>query len=289
MPTALECASVVCTLFDLATYPCFDQKLDKLARGNALAAGTFVGVDNLSGAATAFEVRGEDFREGAISASTGSIARHRTIVCALSMALSGRPCVALPSIAEKINERNLRVYIAETSGALHSALTQYVRPELLDASAYFGEGYLSGEMVGGVRHEDLQALSLAEGSCDLVITSEVLEHVPYASLAEREIVRVLAPGGSYVFTVPLEVFDDEDVVLAERLDDGTLRFHGEPVYHGDPQRPEGILAYRIFSLTQLERRFDALGCTLATYQVWSAGLGILSADCIVHIARKRRV
>ena len=50
--------------------------------------------------------------------------------------------------------------------------------------------------------EDIQALSWDDGTFDLVLTSETLEHVPDPRLALRETRRVLRPGGRHVFTVP---------------------------------------------------------------------------------------
>jgi SAM-dependent methyltransferase len=68
--------------------------------------------------------------------------------------------------------------------------------------------YLAG--LPGLRHseygdggEDIQALSYADASFDLVLTSETLEHVPDWRLAVAETHRVLRPGGRHVFTVPL--------------------------------------------------------------------------------------
>ena len=52
--------------------------------------------------------------------------------------------------------------------------------------------------------EDIQALSWEDGSFDLVLTSETLEHVPDPHLALRETRRVLRPGGRHVFTVPVD-------------------------------------------------------------------------------------
>jgi len=144
----------------------------------------------------------------------------------------------------------------------------------------------SGDVVDGTRHEDLQATSFPDAAFDLIVTSEVLEHVPDAPKAEREIMRILRLGGSYCFTVPLDAYGDADTILAELLPGGTLKFCGRPVYHGDPYRSEGILAYRIFSVADLERRFAMAGSECVTWRFWSKGLGILGSDSWVHIVSK---
>ena len=50
--------------------------------------------------------------------------------------------------------------------------------------------------------EDVTALSYADASFDLVLTSDTLEHVPDWELGLRETRRVLRAGGRHVFTVP---------------------------------------------------------------------------------------
>jgi len=51
--------------------------------------------------------------------------------------------------------------------------------------------------------EDIQALSYADESFDLVLTSDTLEHVPNWNLALGETRRVLRRGGRHILTVPL--------------------------------------------------------------------------------------
>ncbi|MDB5352763.1 MAG: ubiG 2 [Planctomycetota bacterium] len=82
---------------------------------------------------------------------------------------------------------------------LHEALTPL--PGL--AFSDFFAGAKPGEIVSGVRHEDLTRLTYADQSFDLVLTSETLEHVPDLDAALSEIRRVLVPGGWHLFTVPL--------------------------------------------------------------------------------------
>ncbi len=49
---------------------------------------------------------------------------------------------------------------------------------------------------------DITCLPFEDASFDLVICSEVLEHIPDEKTAVREIIRVLKPGGTLVVSVP---------------------------------------------------------------------------------------
>jgi hypothetical protein len=77
-------------------------------------------------------------------------------------------------------------------GALHPILQQL--PHLLYSE------YIPNDKT--VPHEDLHNLSYSDGSLDIVLTSDTLEHVPDWQQAQKEICRVLRPGGKHIFTVP---------------------------------------------------------------------------------------
>jgi ubiquinone/menaquinone biosynthesis C-methylase UbiE len=92
-----------------------------------------------------------------------------------------------------------------------------------------GDTFDSGTVVNGRRHEDVQHLSFADASLDVVITSEVFEHVADPWRAFYEVRRVLRRGGRHLFTVPY-------VAGKPTQSRSGLR----PVYHVDPRRSEGI-------------------------------------------------
>jgi len=66
----------------------------------------------------------------------------------------------------------------------------------------FDPNVARGERVDGLPCEDLMALTFAAGSFDLVLTSDVFEHVRDPRAGFAEVFRVLRPGGAHVFTVP---------------------------------------------------------------------------------------
>src|SRR5262249_30892300 len=88
---------------------------------------------------------------------------------------------------------SVRIYATEqvTSffGWLRRLNHQVVGSEFLGASVPWGAER------NGIRNEDLTRLTFADGSFDLVVTNDVLEHVPAYAKAYRELFRVLAPGG----------------------------------------------------------------------------------------------
>lgn len=135
----------------------------------------------------------------------------------------GFPC---PSCRASLRYRDqAQVLIDEYGNGLHLGLSQVARAGLLaDLSiyevaiggpfkrilsptanyinSYYWEDTALGHYRDGVRCEDLTKLTFDRDSFDLVITSDVMEHVFNPDQAFAEIFRVLKPGGIHVFTIP---------------------------------------------------------------------------------------
>jgi SAM-dependent methyltransferase len=97
-----------------------------------------------------------------------------------------------------------------------------------------------------VRHEDLTALSFADGSFDVVVHGDVLEHVARPRRALAEIHRVLVPGGATVFTAPFLAGVDGNEVRAMVEPGGGVRHVLPPEIHGNPIAAGGSLVYQNF-------------------------------------------
>ena len=270
-----------------ATPSRFDQELDNTVRQRALQHGRLKGVCNVSGRATEFVVSSDNLRESLVSTASSSINRHRQLICALSMGIFENPRASLAAIAAHINQNRWTVYLAEANSILSDFLKRHLKRDLIVCSEYFGPDYHSGDTVKGILHEDLQHTSFADEAFDVILTSEVLEHVPNAMVAEQELMRILKPNGIYCFTVPFAPTHDHDIVYAELVENGNTRYLAEPQYHDDPLRPEGALVFRIFSFNDMKQRFESMGHEFKSYRFWSESLGILGSDCWAHVVKRR--
>jgi SAM-dependent methyltransferase len=124
------------------------------------------------------------------------------------------------------------------------------RARSVAVSEYFAD-VEPGRSRDGVRCEDMQRLTYADSSFDLITHTEVLEHVPDDARALAELHRVLRRGGRMLFSVPLH---GEATIERARLVDGAVVHLLPPAYHADPQRPDtGVLAFRDYGADLLDR------------------------------------
>ena len=112
-------------------------------------------------------------------------------------------------------------------------------------SEYFDGVPLGAVGPGRVRCEDLTQLTFANDSFDLVISQDVMEHVPDPVRGFAETARVLRPGGSHIFTIPQSSNLAKSVMRA-KLDASGVEHILPPEYHGDPVRAEGALVFTDF-------------------------------------------
>lgn len=97
--------------------------------------------------------------------------------------------------------------------------------------SYYWDDGKPGDVRNGVPFGDLTALEFENNTFDLVLTSDVMEHVLEPFVAFEEIARVLKPGGVHIFSIPTAwPLPDESVVRAQMVD-GSLEHLLPPRYH----------------------------------------------------------
>src|SRR5208283_2406497 len=112
-------------------------------------------------------------------------------------------------------------------------------------SEYFDDVPVGTLGPNGVRCEDLTRLTYADESFDVVVSQDVMEHVPDPARAFREISRVLRPGGSHFFTVPQNPSLKKSVTRAH-LDPNGVEYLLPPEFRGDAIRAQGALVFTDF-------------------------------------------
>ena len=120
-----------------------------------------------------------------------------------------------------------------------------LRPLLERAHSYRPSFYRPGFELGarradGVECQDITQLAIPDCSLDLIVSSEVLEHVADFAAAIRESARVLRPNGSHVFTVPPSPKTQQRAAI-ERGE--LVHLVNPPEYHLDPLSPDGVLCF----------------------------------------------
>lgn len=134
-------------------------------------------------------------------------------------------------------DRNARIYLTEQVTPLFDLMAS--RYPNLEGSEFLPDEPL-GSFKNGIRCEDLSRLTYGDEQFDLVISFDVLEHVPDYHAALREMARVLKPGGRLLMTAPITLKSYISTVRARIIDDGTLVHICPPEYHGNPLGPPSL-------------------------------------------------
>lgn len=171
-----------------------------------------------------------------------------------------------------------RVYELSSRGALVNWLRRWSLE--LTLSEYFDD-VPRGTVRDGIRCEDVQHLSFADESFDLVTHTEVFEHVPDDRRGFRELARVLRAGGVMVFSVPLN--PGAATLERARLHGGGIEHLLPPTYHSDRLRGSGrVLCFRDYGFDIVDRLNDAGFEATVLHPVdsrvpWNAGRVVVTA------------
>ena len=235
------------------------------------------GACNVCGRETRFFFSDEKLvREQLICEHCRSTSRYRSVARGVLRAVEERAGVAATALA-RLPQTGVdhRVRIYETQPPFRFEVCAYSGPNYLQAcdwvaltiSAFDDTKPLGSDLGKGIRNEDLQQLTFADATFDIVITSDVMEHVRLDARAHSQIVRVLKPSGVYLFTVPHNWNWQRTLVRVAVPDpaDSALDYHRlPPEYHGDANSPggPGVLSYRAYG-RDLERDLVALGLSFS--------------------------
>jgi SAM-dependent methyltransferase len=212
-------------------------------------------------------------RESMGCAVCGTTSRYRSLARGILRAvneLAGVSADSLVALKHVQLPRPLRIY--DTQTPFYYLTCSYPLPDLLAAvpnievqlSLYRTKQELGIKLDGkpNLTNQNLERLTFPDASFDIVITSDVMEHVRQDAHAHAEIRRVLKPGGVYLFTVPHTRDVTETlhrVVVHDPADPTQDEYVLEKEYHGDTNDPENAaLSFRVYG-TEIDETLRRLG------------------------------
>jgi SAM-dependent methyltransferase len=233
-------------------------------------------------------------RETLICPACNTTGRYRSLALGLLdaiSALAGVRVADLAALAHATPERPLSVYDTQVPFAYERAA--YPLPRLLAAASWisvhtsryeptrpWGAPLDAPETGMSATNQTLEALAFPDAVFDVVVTSDVMEHVRLIDRAHAEIARVLRPGGVYLFTVP-HTRTAERIVRVGVVDaDDPARdvFLLEPEYHGDINgTANGSLSYRVFGI-ELDTELTDLGFEVEYRRVDRPDAGVVHTE-----------
>lgn len=248
------------------------------------------GFCNVCGRRVVFFFESESqYREQLVCSHCGAISRYRSIARGLLKAIHELTSVEAPSVkalARARSRRPLKVY--DTQVPFRFLVTAYTLPRRLSKAGWievftsrFDEDLPPGYLLGPrCSNENLEQLTFPDGFFDVVLTSDVMEHVRLADRAHAEIRRVLKPGGFYLFTVPFTIdnYYTRDLIQVRDPYNPATDVVVEEAYHDDGNAEAGRVAvYREYGL-QLLDDLKALGFTANLYITDHPELGIFNTE-----------
>lgn len=157
------------------------------------------------------------------------------------------------AVIAKLDITTLRAHEFSSYGAMFEYLRRHAGS--FTCSEYFPDG---APVVGGIRNEDVTALTFENESIDLLTSNSVMEHVPDDVQGYRECYRVMKFGGLLVFTVPL--CDASNTVKLASLERGRIIWHDTPEYHGSRATgPHSVPTFWRYSQHDICQRVQQVG------------------------------
>jgi hypothetical protein len=215
-----------------------------------------------------FHETGPWFRDQYLCSRCGSIPRNRAILKVLNDHFPGW--------------RQLQIHESSPGGASSAKIKRECGGYI--ASQFFAD-VPRGKSKDGQRSEDLEALTFADESFDLVITQDVFEHVLQPAKAFAEIARTLKPGGAHVYTVPY-FRGKKTVIRAEPNGMEGITHLMKPDYHGNPIDAAGSLVITEWGDELCDFVFRSSGMTTTIFNFYDPRFGLKGEFLDVLISRK---
>jgi len=184
---------------------------------------------------------------------------------------------AVCDAVKQFRDRRPDIYMMEQLTAVYQWMDRSVPEAVCTGSEYLGSDIVPGKIIKGIRHEDVENLSFADECFDIVVSTDVLEHVVDPNQALKEVFRVLRPGGMLFLSVPFHLDKEKSEQRAE-LTNGRLVQIKPSIYHGNPVSDDGSLVITDFGWDFIDNVKQAGFASVTLHFYWSEIYGHLGSD-----------
>ena len=207
------------------------------------------------------------------------------LLCPLCQ-MNNRQRLMATLVKDRLQQRmGTTVYFMEQVTPIYNWAMKSFPTHKIIGSEFLGNEYQSGQIVRGIRHEDILNLSFEGGSLDLVVSNDVFEHVPDPLRAFSQCAEVLYPGGVMLASIPFHTAYNKSIARAELLPTGVNHLL-QPEYHGNPVSPDGSLVFTDFGWDVIDS-LKASGFSDVVMEVYaSAELGHMGDGQLIVRATK---
>ena len=170
------------------------------AKPDALTEDAFDGTCNICGEVQRFVRKNASLREGYRCRSCKASLRYRGQADALLRTYATSGATTIAQLVQEPGFASLAFWEPGVLGPFREHFTSMPGYVMSD----FWPDVTPGDERDGVRCEDLMALTFDDASFDLVVTSDIFEHVRKPFVGFAEVHRVLRPGGRHIFSIPVQ-------------------------------------------------------------------------------------
>ncbi len=154
-------------------------------------------------------------------------------------------------------------------------------------SEYIDENLKGGKIIDGIMHQDMENLSFKDNEFDIIVSSDVLEHVPDYKKGLQEVYRCLKIGGVSYMTFPFALNYKKNLTRAYKDKSGKIIHLLTPEYHGDTLRSgshykqEGSLCYRLFGWELIDEVKKIGFSDVIVYHIYDPKFGYIAEDILI--------
>ena len=204
----------------------------KKVETKSLSKHSYNGTCTVCGHSQKFEKANRSLREGDRCDNCRASLRYQGQAEALVKLYGLSHSSSLVELCQEDNFQKLNVYEPGITGSFRKLFQEHLK---YYTTSFYWDHVPSGEYHNNVQCQDLENLTYPDNKFDLIITSDIFEHIRHPWTAFKEVYRVLKPGGYHVFSIPVQVPLPKQTIY--RVDvSGSEDIHLlEPRYHGDGQ------------------------------------------------------